>query len=137
MSSYDPEKLNRLLNRGFFGQSYYDRNIGFSRDMYDITDILFGYRSYRDNLAKNQVQIDYNQYMKNAYERKLADWNKNVPNRSIRYPELAMAGSIASYDAGISSANYSNDIVGSNYAGSHLYRGMGLYGIAGRLSRSM
>lgn len=135
--SYDPGKLYHLLNRGFIGQNLYDHNYGITRNLYDLTDILSGYRAYKDTIAKNQVQIDYDQYMKNAYEQKLSDWHKGFPNRTIKYPALSMAGSIAGYNAGISGANYSNDIVASNYAGSALYRGMGLYNVASRVSRFM
>ena len=129
---------NHFANRGFLGDYLYSNKTNWNH-WYDNLDTLFGYRSYKDTLAKNQLQIDYNQYMANANTRKLADWNKNVGSqgRKIAYPELSMAGAIFGYNTGVGSAYLSNDIAYSNYAGSHLYRGMGLYGIAGRVSRSL
>lgn len=78
------------------------------------------------NLYSQHKQRELYQYQKNAYERQYRDWSKNVPNRTIRYPELSYPGHIKQMDTGISQSYASS--VGSvsrftgQLAGGTLYR---------------
>lgn len=54
------------------------------------------------NLYSQAKQRDLYRYQKNAYDRQYADWQKNVPGRKIRYPELSYPGHSYATDIGIS-----------------------------------
>lgn len=54
------------------------------------------------NMYSQAKQRELYRYQRGGYERQLADWHKNVPNRSIRYPEQSYPGYIRSLDTGIS-----------------------------------
>lgn len=96
---------------------------------------FWGYNQKEANKQQTMNTIDYNEYLKRGYERQLADWKKNVPNRTIRYPELSFPGHIRGLDTGSVNALLGYDITSSNY-NSNLYgRAYGLYGVGGRLSR--
>lgn len=96
-----------------------------------------GYSTYENTKKSNAAQIDYDEYIKRGNERAFADWKKNVPGRSIRYPELSYPGAVYRADTGIARSSYSNDSALSNFAGNVVYRGAGLYHVAGGLSRRM
>jgi len=128
---------------GFSGYGYnpyknlrtmYSRNWNNAKQFFgDIS----GYNQYQQTKASNQAQIDYDNYIKAANERALADWHRNVPNREIAYPELSYAGAIYRASTGIARSYYSNDSALSNFAGNVAYRAAGLYGVAGHLSRRL
>lgn len=95
-------------------------------------------KTQRDNTqASLQAQIDYEQYLKAGNERALRDWHKNVPGRTIKYPELSYAGQIRRADTSIARAGFDYNTADANYYGNLPYRAAGLYGIFGRLSRSL
>lgn len=96
-----------------------------------------GYNQYKQTQRSNQVQIDYDTYLRRGNERALADWKRNVPGRQIRYPELSYPGAIYRSDTGVARSMYSSDSALSNFAGNVVYRGAGLYHVAGGVSRRM
>lgn len=61
--------------------------------------LLAGYGS---QLYSQQKQRELYRYQRGGYERQLRDWHKNVPGRSIRYPEFSYPGHIRALDTGIS-----------------------------------
>lgn len=113
--------------------------LGYSDPYLDAADLFNGWRKYHDTVKSNQVQINYNEYMKAGNQRALNDWQKLYGSKglSIKYPEFSYAGSIAGYDAGISRSYIANDIAGSNLVGGLPYKGAGLYGVAGRAVRRL
>lgn len=102
-----------------------------------------GRRQYENTQKSNQAEIDYLQYQKRAYERQLADWHKNVPNRQIVYPELSYAGAIRGINTGITRLGYGTDSAYANYVGHMantamgIVRGAGLYKVPGRTYRRL
>lgn len=54
------------------------------------------------NLYSQSKQRDLYRYQRGGYERQLADWKRNVPGRTIRYPEFSYPGHIRALDTGIS-----------------------------------
>lgn len=112
----------------------YSRNWNNAKQFFgDVT----GYNQYKQTEASNNAQIAYDEYIKAANHRALADWQRNVPNRKIAYPELSYAGAIYRADTGIARSMYSNDSALSNFAGNLAYRGAGLYHVASGMSRRM
>lgn len=102
-----------------------------------LSDMVTG-KTQRDNTqASLQAQIDYEQYLRAGNERALADWHKNVPNRQIRYPELSYPGQIYRANTSIARAGFDYSTADANYYGNLPYRVAGLYGIAGRISRTL
>lgn len=81
------------------------------------------------NLYSQKKQRDLYRYEKAGYERQYADWKKNTPGRSIKYPEFSYPGHIRRLETGISQSYASS--VGS-IAG--LGRSVSSYG---RRSRSL
>lgn len=63
---------------------------------------LSGLVSSGANLYSQKKQRDLFRYQKNAYDRQYSDWQKNVPGRKIRYPELSYPGRSYAADIGIS-----------------------------------
>lgn len=57
---------------------------------------------YGSNMYSELKQREFYKYQKNAYERQLEDWHRNVPGREIRYPELSFPGRIRAADLGLS-----------------------------------
>lgn len=127
--------MNNLWNdfRNAYLMSYVYGGGGHS--MNGVLSMLLGNSQRQYQKASNQAQIDYNNYLKQAYERQLADWHKNVPNREIAYPELAYAGSIYRADTGIARSTLSNYSADANYYGNLPSRGSGLYSVGSRLTR--
>lgn len=91
------------------------------------------------NIYSQTKQRQLYRYQKQGYERQLADWHKNIPGRTIRYPELSYPGRIRALDTGISQsyassvgsfASFAGNSVG-NYAISKQFysgsRSSGLY----------
>lgn len=98
---------------------------------------LIGYNQMKNTQQSLSAQIDYDQYIKRGNERALADWKKNVPNRTIRYPELSYEGQIRRADTSIARANFDYATADANYYGNLPYRAAGLYGIGSKLYRSL
>lgn len=102
-----------------------------------------GRRAYENTEKSNQAEIDYLNYQRKAYERQLADWSRNVPNRKIAYPELSYAGAIRGIDTGITRLGYGTNSAYANYVGHMantafgMARGAGLYKISGRAYRRL
>lgn len=69
-------------------------------------------------------QRELYRYQRGGYERQYADWRKNVPGRSIRYPEFSYPGKIRALDIGISQSYAGSVGTASNLAG-HLASGYG------------
>lgn len=102
-----------------------------------------GRRQYENTEKSNQAEIDYLNYQKQAYERQLSDWHRNVPNRQIAYPELSYPGAIRGIDTGITRLGYGTNSAYANYVG-HMAnfalgfaRGAGLYKVSGRANRRL
>lgn len=93
------------------------------------------------NLYSQAKQRELYRYQRGGYERQLRDWHKNVPGRSIKYPEQSYAGHIRSLDTGISQSYASSfgstaGLVRSMSTGYGLARSGGLFGkIPSRTSR--
>lgn len=113
------------------------RNPNLTEGTSRIWDYVTGKMQYKNTIASNQAQIDYNEYLREGNERALRDWQKNVPNRTIKYPELSYAGAIYRSDTGTARAMYDNDSAVANYYGNLGFRLAGLYGISSRVSRWM
>lgn len=77
-------------------------------------------------LYSQEKQRELYRYQKKGYERQLEDWHRNVPNRSIRYPELSYPGHIRALDTGISQSYASSVGTVSHLVGQ--YVGIGSYG---------
>lgn len=106
---------------------------GFYRNILD----LIGWTQYNNTQSSLKKQIAYEEYLKEGNRRALADWHKNVPGREIKYPEFSYAGQIYRGDTSIARANLDYDTARANYYGNLPYRAAGLYGIGGRLSRTI
>ena len=98
---------------------------------------VLGYNQLKNTEESVNNQISYEQYLRSGNERALEDWHRNVPNRQIRYPELSYPGQIRRADTSIANLGISYDTAYQNYTGNLLYKSMGLYGVPGRLYRSM
>lgn len=100
---------------------------------------LFGYTQKRNAQRSVQTQIDYNDYLKGAYERQYRDWQRNVGSkgRTIKYPELSYPGQMYRTDTSSARAMYDYANAEANYRGNFLFRGAGLYGVLGRVSRTL
>lgn len=95
-------------------------------------------KSQRDNTqASLRTQIDYEDYLKAGNRRALEDWHTNLPGRRIAYPEFSYAGQIRRADTSIGRASFDYSTADANYIGNYPYRVAGLYGIGGKLSRSL
>lgn len=71
------------------------------------------------NLYSQYKQRELYRYQRSGYERQLADWKRNTPGRSIRYPELSYPGRIRALDTGISQS-YASSIGSGASLGSTL-----------------
>lgn len=69
------------------------------------------------NWYSQSQQRDLYRYQRNAYVRQEKDWHKNVPGRSIRYPELSYSGHIRALDTGISQSYASSVGTGARLTG--------------------
>lgn len=98
---------------------------------------VLGYTQYQNTRKSAETQISYEQYLRRGNERALADWHKNLPGRRIRYPEFSYAGQIARADTAIGRLGYESDSAYANFYGNLPYRTAGLYGIGGRVARSL
>lgn len=100
---------------------------------------VLGYNQFKNTEQSVNNQIGYEQYLRAGNERALVDWNRNVgrKGRSIRYPEFSYPGQIRRIDTSIANLDLSYDTAYSNYTGNLLNKSMGLYGVPGRLYRSM
>lgn len=90
---------------------------------------------YGANLYSQAKQRELYRYQRAGYERQLRDWHKNVPGRTIRYPEQSYAGHIRSLDIGISqsyagSVGSSSGLTRSLSSGYGYARSGGLFGKA-------
>lgn len=83
------------------------------------------------------TQMDYEQYLRNANERALADWHRNVPNRTIKYPEFSYEGQIRRADTALTRLGLDYDTTYANMTSGAFYKGAGLYGVGSRLTRRM
>lgn len=99
--------------------------------------MLSGKTQRENTQASLQAQIDYETYLKVGNQRALSDWHKNVPGRTIKYPELSYAGQIRRADTSIARAGLDYSTADANYYGNLLYRGAGLYGIGSRVTRTL
>ena len=98
---------------------------------------IFG-RTQMENTQKSlQAQIDYDEYLKAGNRRALEDWHRNLPGRTIKYPEFSYAGQIRRADTSIARAHFDYNTAGANYYGNLPYRAAGLYGIGSRFSRTL
>lgn len=114
---------------------------GFNRNYRDAyrnaASFFTGERTYKNTVDSANTQIGYEEYLRRGNERALADWHKNVPGRTIKYPEFSYAGQIARSDTAISRLGYESDSAYANFYGNLPYRTAGLYGIGGRVARSL
>lgn len=104
---------------------------------YEHIPAMLGYTQAQNTQASLSAQIDYEQYIRGGNERALRDWHKNVPNRSIKYPELSYEGQIRRADTSIARAGFDYSTADANYYGNLPYRTAGLYGIGSRVYRSL
>lgn len=104
---------------------------------FKLIEPMVGYTQMKNTQASLQKQIDYEQYLKQGNERALRDWHKNVPGRSIRYPEHSYAGQIQRANTSIARAGFDYATADANYSGNTPYRVAGLYGIGTRLARML
>lgn len=125
--------LGYLIHKGLYnGTNNYSRLM----DWYmPKVGSLIGWTQMKNTQASTQAQMDYEAYLRQGYERQLADWHKNVPGREIRYPELSYPGYIYRSNTASARAGYDYDTAGANYYGNLPYRALGLYGIGSRVSR--
>lgn len=118
---------------------FYDAIRGnlYNNHYYKFGSMLSGRTQMQNTQNSLQSQIAYEQYLKEGNRRALADWHKNVPGRTIRYPELSYAGQIHRADTSIARAGFDYNTASANYYGNLPYRAAGLYGIFSRASRSL
>lgn len=120
---------------------------GMSKSYRDFWNHYSGYmtgrNAYNSQKESYEAEIKYQEYLKQAYDRQLRDWQKNVPNRKIAYPELSFAGQMYRADTAIARSNYGIDTAHANYVG-HMAntamgyaRGAGLYKVSGSPSRRL
>ena len=108
------------------------------RDAYRNAAKYFTGEKVKENtVASAEAQIGYEEYLRAGNERALRDWHKNLPGRYIRYPEFSYAGQIRRSDTAIARLNYESDSAYANFYGNLPYRTAGLYGIGGRVARSL
>lgn len=100
--------------------------------------VMGGYSAQNQQNSYNE-QIAYEQYLKKGNERAYYDWQKNVGSkgRTIRYPELSYPGQIARSDTSIARNQFDYANAGASYLSNFPYRSAGLYGIGGKLSRTL
>lgn len=98
---------------------------------------MLGYEQMKNTQNSLQAQIDYEQYLKRGNERALADWHRNLPGRTIRYPELSYLGQIMRANTSIARAGFDYDTAYANYISNLPFRGAGLYNVARGLYRSL
>lgn len=103
-----------------------------------ISDVL-GYTQFSNARKSYKAQIDYEQYLRGANERAFKGWQRTYGRKglSIKYPEFSYPGQIKRSDTAIARNMFDYSSAGANFGGNILYRGAGLYGVAGRLSRSL
>lgn len=104
---------------------------------YEHIPAMFGYTQAQNTKDSLSAQIDYDQYIKRGNQRALADWQRNVPNRSIKYPELSYEGQIRRANTSITRAGLDYSTADANFYGNLPYRAMGLYGISSKLYRNL
>lgn len=102
-----------------------------------VEDVLTGRAQMRNTQRSLNAQIAYEQYLKKGNERALSDWHRNVPGRSIKYPEFSYSGQIRRADTSITRAGFDYGTAGANYYGNLAYRIAGLYGVSSRVSRRL
>lgn len=98
---------------------------------------MIGYNQMKNTQASLQKQIDYEQYIRAGNERALSDWHKNVPGRSIKYPEFSYSGQVQRANTSIARAGFDYATADANYSGNTPYRVAGLYGIGSRVARML
>lgn len=98
---------------------------------------VLGYTQYKNNQASEKAEIEYNEYLRKGYERQLQDFYKNEPGHTLRYPELSFPGQINRTNTIIARTGFSYDNAYANYIGGLAGRASGLYGISGKLYRSL
>lgn len=101
--------------------------------------MITGRTQYRNTQKSLTAQMNYDQYLRQGNERSLADWNRNVgwQGKTIVYPEFSYAGQIYRANTSLTRAGLDYNTAGANYYGNLPYRTAGLYGIGGRLSRTL
>lgn len=99
--------------------------------------MITGRTQMRNTQKSLTAQMNYEQYLKQGNERALADWHKNVPGRSIKYPEFSYPGQIRRADTSIARAGLDYDTATANYYGNLAYRVGGLYGVSSRATRHL
>lgn len=106
---------------------------------YKMAADLLGYTQMRNTEKSTQAQIDYEEYLKQGNERALSDWNRFVgwQGKKIQYPELSYPGQIYRSNTAIARAGFDYANASANYFGNLPYRVAGLYGIGGKLSRTL
>lgn len=115
----------------------YGMNSNYRNAYKDAAAFFTGRRTYENTVASVDAQIGYEEYLRRGNERALADWHRNLPGRTIRYPEFSYAGQIRRSDTAIARLGYESDSAYANYYGNLPYRTAGLYGISGRVARSL
>lgn len=99
--------------------------------------MITGRTQMRNTQKALTAQMKYDQYLAEGNKRALADWYKNVPGRTIKYPEFSYAGQIYRANTSLARAGLDYDTAYANYYGNLPYRGSGLYGIGSRVSRRL
>lgn len=101
--------------------------------------MITGRTQYRNTQKSLSAQMDYDQYLRQGNEKALADWYRNVgwQGKTIAYPEFSYAGQIYRANTSLARAGFDYNTASANYYGNLPYRSAGLYGISGRLSRSL
>lgn len=127
--------LNFLYNAGKTAAMI----LGHNPAQIDVGWTLIGGYGAQQQQNSYKEQIGYEQYLQGGNRRALDDWYKNVGSqgRTIKYPELSYAGQIARSNTAIARNQFDYANAGASYLSNFPYRSAGLYGIAGKLSRSL
>lgn len=127
--------LSKIYDAGKFAAKL----LGYNDAQIDLGWTLLGGYSAQNQQKSYTKQIDYENYLKSANQRALDDWNKNVgyKGRSIKYPELSYSGQINRSNTAIARNELDYANAGASYLSNLPYRTAGLYGIAGKLSRTL
>lgn len=100
---------------------------------------LLGYSQWQNSRKSYQAQIDYEEYLRNANQRALDNWNRTYGRKglTIKYPEFSYPGQIARSNTAIARNMLDYSSADSNMYGNVFYRTAGLYGISGSLFRHL
>lgn len=113
------------------------RDIRGNYSPWKLEDMITGYTQMRNTQKSLSAQMNYDQYLAEGNKRALADWSRNVPGRTIKYPEFSYAGQIMRANTSLARAGLDYSTSSANYYGNLPYRAGGLYGIGSRMSRRL